>query len=65
MEIEIELPEDIKDLELPFSEEQIICLTNEMGKDQIANLLAGGAPDLSLFGALTTCEVGLATLLGG
>jgi hypothetical protein len=65
VEIEIELPEDIADVELPFTEEQIICLTTEMGEDQIANLLEGGAPDLSLFAALSTCEVDLSTLLGG
>lgn len=65
VEIEIELPDDVADVELPFTEEQIICLSNEMGEDQIANLLAGGAPDLSLFSALSTCEVDLSALLGG
>lgn len=63
--VEIELPDSIEYVELPFTEKQIICLTSEMGLDQIANLLAGGAPDLSLFAALTTCEVDLSSLLGG
>ena len=57
-----ELPEEI---ELLFTEEQITCLRSEIGDDQIANLLAGGAPDLSLFSALSKCEVDLSVLLGG
>ena len=61
----IELPSDLQAIELPFTEEQIICLTTAIGEDQIATLLAGGAPDLSLFAALTTCKVDIATLLGG
>jgi hypothetical protein len=65
VEVELELPDDISDVELLFTEEQIICLSGEMGEDEIANLLAGGAPDLSLFAALSTCEVDLSTLLGG
>ncbi|MEE8046013.1 MAG: hypothetical protein V3T49_04160, partial [Dehalococcoidia bacterium] len=64
-EVVIEIPEDLIDVELPFTEEQIICLTNELGEEQISNLLAGGAPDLSLFTALATCGVDIATLLGG
>jgi hypothetical protein len=63
--IQLELPEDLADVELPFTEEQIICLSTELGEDQIANLLAGGAPDLSLFAALSKCEVDLSVLLGG
>jgi len=63
--VEIEIPEELEEVELPFSEEQIICLTTEMGEDEIANLLAGGAPDLSLFAALSKCEVDISTLLGG
>ncbi|MBN4064336.1 hypothetical protein JYU04_01220 [Dehalococcoides mccartyi] len=63
--IQIESPDDIADLDLPFTEEQITCLAAEIGEDEIANLLAGGTPDLSLFGALVTCEVDLAALLGG
>jgi hypothetical protein len=63
--VQIELPEELADVELPFTEEQIICLTTEIGEDQIANLLEGGAPDLSLFVALATCDVDIATLLGG
>ena len=63
--VELELPDDLEDVELPFAEEQIICLTAELGEDQIANLLAGGAPDLSLFSALSKCEVDLSVLLGG
>jgi hypothetical protein len=56
------LPEEI---ELLFTEEQITCLRSEIGDDQIANLLAVGAPDLSLFSALSKCEVNLSVLLGG
>ena len=63
--VQIEIPEDVADLDLPFTEEQIICLSNELGDDAIADLLAGGAPDLSLFAALATCDVDIATLLGG
>jgi hypothetical protein len=59
-----ELPQGLEYIELPFSDEQIICLTTEIGEDQIANLLAGGAPDLSIFSALTKCKVDLSTLLG-
>ena len=61
----IELPEDIADIDLPFTEEQIICLTEAIGEEEIANLLEGGAPNLALFTALATCEVDIATLLGG
>ena len=61
----IEIPESVEDIDLPFTDEQIICLSAEIGEDEIANLLAGGAPDLSLFAALSTCEVDIATLLGG
>ncbi len=60
-----ELPEDIEDMDLPFTEEQIACLTSEIGEDQIANLLAGGGADLSLFSALSKCKVDLSVLLGG
>jgi hypothetical protein len=63
--VQIESPEDVADLDLPFTPEQIICLTAELGEDEIANLLAGGAPDLSLFAALGTCEVDIGALLGG
>jgi hypothetical protein len=63
--LQIEVPEDIADLDLPFTEEQIICLTTEIGEEKIADLLAGGAPDLSLFTVLAICEVDIATLLGG
>ena len=63
--VQLELPEDLADVELPFTEEQIICLSTELGEDQIANLLEGGAPDLSLFSALSKCEVDLSVLLGG
>jgi hypothetical protein len=62
---QIEIPENFDDLDLPFTEEQLICLTDELGDEAIANLLSGGAPDLSLFAALATCEVDIATLLGG
>lgn len=62
--VQIEAPEDISELELPFTEDQITCLTEEMGDEAIANLLEGGAPDLSLFTALTTCGVDPLSLLG-
>ena len=62
--LEIEAPVDLIETDLPFTQEQIDCLTTEIGEDQIENLLAGGAPDLSLFAALATCEVDLSTLLG-
>jgi len=54
---------DIADIEKLFTPEQIICLTAEIGEDEISDLLAGGAPDLSLFVALATCEVDLLSLL--
>jgi hypothetical protein len=54
---------DIADIEKLFTPEQIVCLTAEIGEDEIAVLLAGGAPDLSLFVALATCEVDLLSLL--
>ena len=54
---------DIAEIEKLFTTEQIICLTAEIGEDEIANLLAGGAPDLSLFAALATGEVDLLSLL--
>ncbi|MDP6055941.1 MAG: hypothetical protein QGF24_04045 [Dehalococcoidia bacterium] len=63
--VQIESPEDIADLDLPFSEEQIVCLIEELGEEKIADLLAGGAPDPSLFTAFGKCEVDLAALLGG
>lgn len=65
IELPDSLPEDLADLDLPITEEQIICLTTEIGEDEINNLLSGGVPDLSLFGALVTCEIDLAVLLGG
>ncbi len=54
---------DIKEIDLPFTDEQIACLIGEIGEDEIANLVSGGTPDLSLFGALSTCEVDLMSLL--
>ena len=62
--LEVEAPVDLIQADLPFTQEQIECLSNEVGEDQIENLLAGGAPDLSLFAALANCEVDLSTLLG-
>jgi hypothetical protein len=63
--VQIEIPEEIEELDLPFTEEQMTCLVEEIGEDEITKLLEGGAPDLSLFAALATCEVDLAALLGG
>jgi hypothetical protein len=53
----------LAEIESMFTPEQIMCLTTEIGEDEIDNLLAGGAPDLSLFTALVTCEVDLMSLL--
>ena len=63
--VQVEIPEEVEDLGLPFNEEQMACLVAELGEDEITKLLAGGAPDLSLFAALAKCDVDLATLLGG
>ena len=60
--VQVEVPEEV---DLPFTEEQMECLVAELGEEEITKLLAGGAPDLSLVGALATCDVNLATLLGG
>jgi hypothetical protein len=59
------LPDDLADLDLPFTDEQLACLITEIGEDEINKLLAGGVPDFSLFAALATCEIDLAVLLGG
>lgn len=64
--VQIESPDDIPDIaeiDLPFTDEQIACLIGEIGEDEITNLLSGGAPDLSLFGALTTCGIDPLSLL--
>ena len=63
--VRTELPEDIEDMELPFTEDQITCLTSEIGEDQIAKLLTGGGADLSIFSALSKCNVDLSVLLSG
>jgi hypothetical protein len=63
--IQVEIPEVVEDLDLPFTEEQMTCLVAEIGEDEITKLIEGGAPDLSLFAALAACEVDLTTLLGG
>jgi hypothetical protein len=65
VEVELKIPEELPDIDLPFTEEQIACLTIELGEEKIAALLAGAVPDLSLFTAFATCKVDLATLLGG
>jgi hypothetical protein len=54
---------DITDLDLPLSDEEIICLTEELDEDAILALLAGGVPDLSLFAAIETCNIDLLKLL--
>ena len=61
-ELTVEIP-DVTDVELPFTEEQIACLAEELGDEVIANLLAGGAPDFSLFAALTACDIDVLSLL--
>ena len=64
--VQIESPgdvPDVSDIELPFTEEQIACLAEELGEDTVANLLAGGAPDFSLFAALTACGIDVLSLL--
>jgi len=54
---------DITDLDLPLSDEEIICLTEELDEDAILALLAGGVPDQSLFAAIETCNIDLLKLL--
>jgi hypothetical protein len=51
------------DIDLPFTEEQIACLTDELGEEMIFNLLAGAAPDLTLFAALESCDIDIMSLL--
>ncbi len=51
------------DIDLPFTEEQIACLADELGEEVVLNLLAGGAPDLTLFAALDTCGIDIMSLL--
>jgi hypothetical protein len=63
--VQVEIPEEVEDLDLPFNEEQMECLVTELGEEAITKLLAGGAPDPSLFAAPATCDIDLATLLGG
>ncbi|MDA1280310.1 MAG: hypothetical protein O3B95_09785 [Chloroflexi bacterium] len=62
IEFPLEIP-DVSELDLPFTEEQINCLISELGEDEIAKLLSGGAPDLSLFSALGKCEIDALSLL--
>jgi hypothetical protein len=61
----IEIPDEIADIDVPFTDEQMICLATELGEEKVTALLEGAAPDISLFGALATCEVDLSVLLGG
>ncbi len=64
--VETESPGDVTDaagISELFTAEQIACLVVELGEDEIASLLAGGAPDLGLFAALTTCGVDVLSLL--
>ena len=52
--------------DLPFTEEQLACLTAEMDADTIASLVSGDVSPLaaiSLLGVLTACDVDLADLL--
>ena len=63
--VQVEVPEEVEDLDLPFTDEQMTCLVTKIGKDKITKLLEGGAPDISMFAALATCKVDLAALLGG
>ena len=63
--VQVEIPEVVEDLDLPFTEEQMTCLVAKIGKDKITKLLEGGAPDISMFAALATCKVDLTALLGG
>jgi len=63
--VQVEIPEEVKDLDLPFTDEQMACLVTELGEDEITRLLAGGDPDLSVFLALAKCEIDLGTLFGG
>ena len=64
--VEAESPGDVTDaagISELFTTEQIACLVVELGEDEIAGLLAGDAPDLGLFAALTTCGVDVLSLL--
>ena len=52
--------------DLPFTEEQLACLTAEIDADTIASLVSGDVSPLaaiSLLGVLTACDVNLADLL--
>ncbi len=51
------------DIAALFTEEQIACLIAEIGEEEIAKLLAGEAPGLNLFAALTACGVDVLSLL--
>ena len=51
------------DLESIFSDEQLECLRKELGEDTIDMLLAGGAPDITMFPVLTSCSIDVGSLL--
>lgn len=58
-----EPPTSLDEIDLPFTPAEIACLMEELGEEQVADLLTGGAPDLSLFAALGACEIDIASLL--
>ncbi len=51
------------DLESIFSDEQLECLRKELGEDTIDKLLAGGAPNITMFPVLASCSIDVSSLL--
>jgi hypothetical protein len=49
---------------LPFTVEQIQCLVNEIGVEQLEALANGAANPLTLLGALGACDIAISDLLG-
>lgn len=48
---------------LPVTSDQLDCLTQEIGRERMAELLAGEAPDLALLAALSSCGIDLDVLI--
>jgi len=61
---ETESPDNVAELAALFTDEQIVCLTNVLGEDTVAKLLAGAAPNLSMLSALPACDIDARILLG-
>ena len=60
---DIATPMTSPDFESIFSDEQLECLRKELGEDTIDMLLAGGAPDITMFPVLTSCSIDVGSLL--